>query len=218
MSRKTISSPPALIHQFRQPQGWLGRWFLRNMNKRHSPLTDWGLEHVAIPSAGTILDIGCGGGRTIQKLATAAPQGHICGIDHSQASVAASSKLNTAAVTRGQVEVRHGSVSKLPWPNATFNLATAVETHFFWPNLAGDVREVFRVLQPGGLLILIAEVYRGSGKASARMVEKHSHVIGMTLLTADEHHGLLADAGFTEVQIFENHEKGWIAALGAKAV
>ncbi|MGB7136477.1 MAG: methyltransferase domain-containing protein, partial [Acidobacteriaceae bacterium] len=113
-------------------------------------------------------------------------------------------------------EIRHGSVSELPWPNAAFDLATAIETHFFWPNLPGDVREVFRAIKPGGRLILIAEVYKGSGKTAAQMMEKYSHVTCMTLLTADEHRALLTDAGFTEVQIFENHDKGWIAALGTK--
>jgi SAM-dependent methyltransferase len=168
MTQRTISAPPALIGQCRQPHGWLGRWFLRNMNKRHSPLTDWGLSHLAIPSTGNLLDIGCGGGRTVQKLAAAAPAGKVFGIDHSSDSVAATSRLNADAMAWGQVEVRQGAVSELPWPDATFDLATAVETHFFWPNLPGDVREVLRVLRPGGQFILIAEVYRGSGKRRRR--------------------------------------------------
>jgi SAM-dependent methyltransferase len=217
MTQKTISTPPSLVGQCRQPHGWLGRWFLRNMNKRHSPLTDWGLSHIAIAPSGAILDIGCGGGRTLQKLAAASPQGHICGIDHSEASVITSSRLNSPAIARGQVEIRSGSVSELPWPDATFDLATAVETHFFWPNLPGDVREVLRVLKSGGQLILIAEVYKGSGTTVSKMAEKYSHVSGMTLLTADEHRALLADAGFANVQVYENHGKGWITALGGKS-
>lgn len=216
MSQRTISAPPRLIGQCRRPHGWLGRWFLGNMNKRHSPLTDWGLSHVAIPSAGAMLDIGCGGGRTIQKLALAAPKGKVCGIDHSPDSVAATSRLNAEAVARGQVEIRQGSVSELPWPDATFSLVTAVETHFFWPDLPGDVREVLRVLSPGGQFILIAEVYKGSGKTAARMMEKYSHLTDMTLLTADEHRSLLANAGFRPVEVFEQHEKGWICAVGTR--
>jgi ubiquinone/menaquinone biosynthesis C-methylase UbiE len=216
MTTKTLSTPPGLAGQCRQPHGWLGRWFLRNMNKRHSPLTDWGLSHIAIPPTGAILDIGCGGGRTLQKLAAASPQGHICGIDHSEASVATSSKLNAPAIARGQVEIRQGSVSKLPWPDATFDLVTAVETHFFWPNLPGDVREILRLLKPSGTLILIAEVYKGSGTTVSKMAEKYSHVSGMTLLTADEHRALLTSAGYAAVQVFEQHNKGWICALGNK--
>lgn len=216
MSQRAISAPAGLVDQCRQPHGWLGRWFLRNMNKRHSPLTDWGLTHIAIPSSGVILDIGCGGGRTIQKLSAAVTKGKVFGIDHSEASVGTATKLNAAAIARSQVEIRHGSVSRLPWPEAAFDLVTAVETHFFWPDLPNDVREVLRVVRPGGVFILIAEVYKGSGKAAAQMIEKYSHVTGMTLLTADGHRALLADAGFTGVQVFENHEKGWITAFGSK--
>jgi SAM-dependent methyltransferase len=216
VTQRTTSAPPALVHQCRNPHGWLGRWFLRNMNKRHSPLTDWGLSHIAIPRAGAILDIGCGGGRTIQKLAAAALDGKVFGIDHSEASVAASSKLNAAAIARDRVEIRQGSVSTLPWPDRTFDLITAVETHFFWPDLPSDVGEVLRVLRPGGVFILIAEVYKGSGKAAAKMLEKYAHVTHMTLLTADEHRALLADAGFLQIQVFEQHEKGWVCALGTK--
>lgn len=218
MTQRTISAPPALIGQCRRPHGWLGRWFLRNMNKRHSPLTDWGLSHVAIPPSGALLDIGCGGGRTIQKLAAAAPMAKVCGIDHSADSVAATSRLNAAAIAHGQVNVLRGSVSELPWPEATFSLVTAVETHFFWPNLPSDVREVFRVIAPGGQFVLIAEVYKGSGKAAAQMLEKYGHLSGMTLLTADQHRALLADAGFTQVQVFEQHDKGWICTVGARPV
>lgn len=218
MTQRTISAPPALIGQCRRPHGWLGRWFLRNMNKRHSPLTDWGLSHVAIPQSGALLDIGCGGGRTIQKLAVAAPMAKVCGIDHSADSVAATSRLNAAAIAHGQVNVLQGSVSELPWPEATFSLVTAVETHFFWPNLPSDVREVFRVIAPGGQFVLIAEVYKGSGKAAAQMLEKYGHLSGMTLLTADQHRALLADAGFTQVQVFEQHDKGWICTVGARPV
>lgn len=217
MTPKTVAPPPKLIGQCRRPHGWLGRWLLRTMNQHHAPLTDWGLSHIAIPAGGTLLDIGCGGGRTIQKLAAAASQGRVCGLDHSEASVAASARLNAKAVARGQVEIRQGSVSSLPWTEATFDLVTAVETHFFWPNLPGDVREVLRVLREGGRFLIVAEVYKGSGKTAAEMLAKHSGVTGMTLLTADEHRALLAEAGFVEAQVLENHEKGWICALGMKA-
>lgn len=186
------------------------------MNKRHSALTDWGLSHITLPSRGVLLDIGCGGGRTIQKLAAAAPSGKVCGIDHSPDSVAATSWLNAEAVAQGRVQIIQGSVSAIPWPDASFALVTAVETHFFWPNLPGDVREVFRVVAPGGQFILIAEVYKGSGKTSALMMEKYSHLTNMSLLTAEEHRSLLGDAGFAEVQVFEQHEKGWICAVGVR--
>ena len=50
----------------------------------------------------------------------------------------------------------------MPFPDGVFDLVTAVETHYFWPDMAADMREVFRVLKPGGGFILIAEAYKGA--------------------------------------------------------
>ena len=70
--------------------------------------------------------------------------------------------------------IREASVSRLPFSDATFDVITAVETHFWWPNLLLDTLEVLRVLKPGGKLILIAEVYKGAASFSSRAVERFS--------------------------------------------
>ncbi len=95
-----------------------------------------------------------------------------------------------------------------------FDLVTAVETHFWWPNLAGDMREVFRVVKPGGALIVVAEVYKGANTMASRLAEKYASRTGMTLLSADEHRALFADAGFSDVQVIEKRGKGWICCSG----
>jgi cyclopropane fatty-acyl-phospholipid synthase-like methyltransferase len=111
-------------------------------------VTDWGLRHVSIRPDNTILDIGCGGGRTVARLAEECTAGKVYGVDYSETSVTASCKTNSAAIAHGGVEVRHGSVSQLPFPEGMFDLITAVETHFWWPDLPGDVREVFASASP----------------------------------------------------------------------
>jgi 2-polyprenyl-3-methyl-5-hydroxy-6-metoxy-1,4-benzoquinol methylase len=84
---------------------------LRNMNARHSKLTDWGLGHISFGKRDTILDVGCGGGRTVSKLAAMAPEGKVYGIDHSEDSVATSRKTNALSIAGGQVEIQQGPVS-----------------------------------------------------------------------------------------------------------
>lgn len=122
-----------------------------------------------------ILDAGCGGGRTINKLAATASEGKVYGIDYSNESVAAARRTNARWIDIGRVEIGHGSVSHLPFADNTFDLVTAIETHLFWPDLASDVREVFRVLKPGGKLMIVSEIYRGgnTSKAFARRFWKN---------------------------------------------
>jgi SAM-dependent methyltransferase len=104
----------------------------------------------------------------------------------------------------------------LPFPNNAFDLVTAVETHFWWPNLPGDTREVLRVLKPGGTLIFIAEIYKGASTAAAKFAGKYASRAGMTLLSVDEHCELFTNAGYSSVQVIEERNKAWICALGTK--
>jgi ubiquinone/menaquinone biosynthesis C-methylase UbiE len=156
-----VASKRTRVNQCQKPTGLLGRFILWNMNSRHSKVTDWGLSHISIDEHNTILDVGCGGGRTVSKLAAIATQGKVYGLDYSKESVAMASRINREWIDMGRVEIREGSVSQLPFSDV-FDLVTAVETHFWWPDLPAGMREVLRVLKPGGMLIIIAEIYKGA--------------------------------------------------------
>jgi len=203
-------------NQCQRPAGLLGRFVLWNMNSRHSKVTDWGLSHILIDKRDTILDAGCGGGRTVNKLATIASQGKVYGVDFSAESVAFARRINKQWIDTGRVEIREASVSQLPFSADLFNVVTAVETHFWWPDLPSDMREVLRVLKPGGVLIIIAEVYKGANTVTAKLAEKYALLSGMKLLTANEHRELFANAGYSDVQIIEEPRKGWICGIGKK--
>jgi SAM-dependent methyltransferase len=204
------------LTQFQKPTGQLGRRTLEGMNKYHSKLTDWGLTHVSAKRRYTILDVGCGGGRTINKLAAIATQGKVYGVDYSEQSVAVSEKTNAAAIRAGLVEIRNASVSKLPFPEDTFDLVTAVETHFWWSDLAKGMHEVFRVTKRAGIFIVIAEVYKGATSAVSRSTEKQAPQTGITMLTPEEHRELFRNAGFTKIELDVFAEKGWICVIGRK--
>lgn len=211
-----MATRPTAVTQCQKPRGWFGRYTLWRMNKSHSKLTDWGLTHASIQPHYTVLDVGCGGGRTISKLAALATQGKVYGVDYSEDSVAVSQKTNPQFIASGHVEIRQASVSQLPFPDDTFDLITAVETHFWWPNLASDIREVFRVTRPGGQLAIIAEVYKGAMATASRMMEKYASRIGITMLTPEEHRELLKGAGYAEIQVDAQPEKGWITVTGRR--
>ena len=90
----------------RNPQGFLGRLMARGMNRTHHMRTNWGLQHVTIQENDAILDIGCGGGRTIRKLAEKAQNGKIYGVDISKDSVKVAKNYNRTHVKAGTVDIR----------------------------------------------------------------------------------------------------------------
>lgn len=215
-----MSAMNKIIAQCRKPSGLFGRFMLWEMNRQHSKLTDWGLSHAAIKKTDTILDVGCGGGRTISKLAELASEGKVHGIDYSEESVTTAHRKNTRWIDVGRVSIREGIVSQLAFDNNTFDLVTAIETHLFWPDLPNDFREIFRVLKHGGQLLIVAEIYKG-GKhlqgARKKIFDQHL-AANMNLLTPEQHRELFTNAGFAGLQIFEELDTGWICAMGRKGL
>lgn len=201
--------------QLRKPSDRTGRAVLARMNLSHASVTQWGLSHLDIGDGFTILDVGCGGGRTIDRLASIATKGKVFGVDYSEDSVAVSRETNANWIAQGRVDIQHASVSKLPFPDGMFDLVTAVETHYYWPDLPNDVREVMRVLKPGGTFAIIAETYRGRRNDWAYRPTM-TLVLRAAYLTPEQHRQLLVDAGYGNVQVFEEKTKGWICAVGTR--
>lgn len=203
-----------LLFQARKPTKWIGRAFLRAMNESHSSMTDWGLTHVGIKNDFTILDVGCGGGKTVEKLAAAATDGMVFGIDYAEGSVAASQARNRQLIKASRVAIQKASVSELPFPDNKFDLVTAVETQYYWPNLLEDMRQILRVLKPDGRLIVIAETYKGGKhdklKWPVMWLLRSSH------LSVNDHRELFSKAGYTDIEIVEEHDKGWICGVARK--
>lgn len=203
-----------LFRQVRKPSGWLGRRVVRAMNLSHATMTDWGLQQVTVPKNAAILDVGCGGGWTVRKLLALAPEGKVVGLDYSSASVAVSRDTNAHEIEAGRVQIEQGSVVALPFPDRSFDIVTAVETHYYWPDLPANVREVLRVLKPGGTFVLIAETYRGG--PFRLLYGLVMPLLRAAFLSDTEHRDLLTQAGFTEVETKHLSGKNWIFATGRR--
>ena len=203
-----------MLKQCRKPAGRFGRLMARSMNYGHSKVTLWGLSHVLINKDDTILDIGCGGGKTVNTLAKIATEGKIYGIDYSEVSVAVASKINRKLIDAGRVEILHASVESLPLPDDSFDLVTAVESYYFWPDLINNLKEIRRVLKPGGSVILINACYRDE-----RFEKRNANLARMGNFTyhlPEEFREYLRDAGYSSIQIDVLENKNWITAIGTK--
>ncbi len=101
-----------------------------------------------------VLEIGFGPGVTIARLATQVGGGSVAGIDASAVMVAQARRRNAAAIGRGQVDLRHGLVELLPFADGEFDRALAVNSQHHWPRPVANLREVRRVLKPGGVMVI----------------------------------------------------------------
>jgi ubiquinone/menaquinone biosynthesis C-methylase UbiE len=204
----------AMFKQFRKPTGWMAKLAGLGMNRGHEKVWRWGLEHIAIQPDAVILDVGCGGGGAVRILAQAASRGKVYGVDYAEDVLPTARRVNQALIRQGHVEIRHESVSDLLFPDDTFDLATAFETTMFWPNLVDDLREVRRVLRPGGTLLIANEAYK-----DARFEERNAkwaHLAEFQLQTPEETRQSLVEAGYAEVEINTVPDRNWIATTAQK--
>ena len=196
-----------LFTQCAHPQGKMGQAMLRFMNLCHAPLTNWGLSLVDIQDGWTMLDIGCGGGAALKRLLKRSQGAKVYGIDISEESVAKAIKVNADVIDK-QVFVQQGSAEKLPYEHRKFDLVTAVETVYFWPNLPNCLQEVRRVLKPGGHFSIMVEVVDTDSKWT-NIVE------GMTAYTPEQLKQFLDDAGFIQTGIHRK-KPSYATILGVK--
>jgi ubiquinone/menaquinone biosynthesis C-methylase UbiE len=175
------------------PKGRMGRAMLKFMNLTHAPLTNWGLGLIEFQDGWTMLDIGCGGGATLKRLLKRSKNAQVYGIDISEESVAKAIEVNADMIDK-QVFVQQGSAATLPYENAKFDLVTAVETVYFWPNLPYCLKEVCRVLKPRGHFAIMVEVVDTNSKWT-------NVVDGMTAYTPEQLKTLLDDTGFVQTEI-----------------
>jgi ubiquinone/menaquinone biosynthesis C-methylase UbiE len=204
----------AVFKQFRKPTGWLAKFAALGMNRGHEKVWRWGLEYIAIQPDAIILDVGCGGGGAVRILAQAAQHGKVYGVDYSKDVLPTAHWVNRALIKQGRVEIQHGSVSDLPFPDSMFDLATAFETTMFWPSLVSDLREVLRVLKPGGTLLIANEAY-----ADARFAERNARwarLADFQFQTPGEARQCLIKAGYASVEIDTCPAKNWIAVRAQK--
>jgi len=173
------------------------------------------MSHVKIEPQFRVLDVGCGGGRTIGKLANLTVEGWVFGVDYSKDMVKFSKERNRKLVEEGRIQLLQSSVHKMSFPDGFFDLVTAVETYYFWDTLQGAFRELNRVLKPGGKLLLVNEMIKDGEYEvdNAQMIARaHVHLRALEELMA-----LLKSEGFIDVKIFRKAGSPWNALLAKKA-
>ena len=202
----------SFVSQTRKPEGFLGKMMLRGMNSGHAKLADWGFSHLPDLAPEKAVDLGCGAGRNVGELLKKYPEAHVTGIDYSDLSVEKAAEYNRDSAAAGRCCIQQGDVSELSLPAASFDLATAFETVYFWPGLEKCFAQVAKVLKSGGLFMICNE----SDGTDATSLKFEKIIDGMKNHTVEEIEAALKAAGFSEVTGDHHPSRPWITVLARK--
>ena len=198
----------------RKPEGTEGEEMLERMNQSHYEVTGWALSYWEMQEDDRVLDIGCGGGATLHRMAEKVTSGHVTGVDYSDVSVETSRRNNEKNISSGKMDVLEGSVENLPFADDSFDKIITVESFYFWPDPQENLKEVRRVLKEGGTFLLVADTYNKEGldpKTLENICRFH-----LFTPTAEEFRKLFEKAGFTDIQIHVKEGTDWICVEGKK--
>ncbi|HKW33595.1 MAG TPA: class I SAM-dependent methyltransferase [Candidatus Acidoferrum sp.] len=164
------------------------------MEQEHLPITLPVLEKMRLGPADNVLDVGCGAGWLSRRLAKLVPQGRAVGMDVSDEMIRHGRR---ASVDFENLMFVTGEVQEIPWEPNFFSHAISVESSYYWPDPAAGIRDIFRVLKPGGAAWILMNYYRDN---------PHCHQWGdllavkTHLLSAEEWSEFFRAAGFGSVQ------------------
>ncbi|MCM1506869.1 MAG: class I SAM-dependent methyltransferase [Ruminococcus flavefaciens] len=196
-----------------KPTGTAGEEMLNRMNISHYDVTGWAMDFLELSGNETVLDIGCGGGETLNRISRKTT-GCLTGADYSPVSVRMTSKRNEEIISSGRMKVFETSVEKMPFADNSFDRIITIESFYFWKNPQEDLKEVYRVLAVRGIFLIVADIHGG-----AELSEKEIENIKKYNLynpTPEEFEKLLVNAGFKDVKIHTKSGTKWICAEGRK--
>ena len=191
----------SMTGQAARPWGSIGRAFGWMMLRVNGPMNARAVAALEMQQGETVLEIGCGAGDAVARLVRDGEARRIIAVDHAPDMVAAARKLNQAAMRDGLVDIRECPVSEMPFRDGSFDAVLAVNSIQFWPHLRLDLKEVLRVLKPGGRLVVAMRMTMEF--RARRRVE--------LVLRA------LPSAGFVEIDLEEADARAFkVALIGAK--
>ncbi len=163
------------------------------MERDHRRITEQTLDLMDLRPDENVLDVGCGSGWLCRLIAERVTEGRVVGMDVSDEMVA---RARHASVKLAHVMFVVGGVDEIPWEASFFTRAVSVESAYYWPDPARGLREIFRVLRPGGSAWILINYYRDN---------PHCHQWGALLavpthlLWAEDWAALFREAGFADV-------------------
>lgn len=146
-----------IVSQFSHPRGFVGSLVGMLMVRTNRKRNEWAVSLLGIRPTDHILEIGFGPGVAIKRMAALSTKGQVAGIDVSQTMVQQASKRNAEGIREGFVTLQHGSVEMLPYSDETFDKVFSSNSVQFWPDTVNSMKEVRRVMKPGGIFSIVLQ-------------------------------------------------------------
>ena len=147
--------PRFIALQARHAHGFLGRIVAAIMAAETRVQNECAIEALGVAPADRVLDLGCGPGRSLALLASRAKRGHVTGVDPSGLMVRIARRRNRYLIDSRRVSIVNAVGHALPFADGALDKVLCVHVIYFWDDLAENLREIARVLRPGGRLALV---------------------------------------------------------------
>jgi len=195
------------MSQFAKPAGFLGKILAKGMAWGHKDFYKNTAKVLNLKQDDKYLEIGFGSGLFIKKYASHVSR--IAGLDYSEDMVTLANDINKKLVESGKAEFKKGNVSSLPWNNNEFSVVVGIETFFFWDKPGISLNEIYRVLMPGGRLVIEMAYNKDDGIDHTKHIKK----MNLRLYSSEEMKILLDQSGFNHIVI--DYYKGfWLPLKG----
>jgi len=177
----------------RKPSGWFGKRMYSNP-RGHYKSFRLTLDKLQLKPDDIFLEIGCGGGVLLNMALETVK--HARAIDHSSDMVQLAKEKNQKALAEGRAEIVQANAESLPWEDNSFTCATANQMFFFIEKPMIVLKEFYRVLKPGGRLV-ITSIEDSILPKLFFVVWSHS----MGLYKNSDMESMLKQAGFQTVEV-----------------
>ncbi|HEV2914015.1 MAG TPA: class I SAM-dependent methyltransferase [Pyrinomonadaceae bacterium] len=172
---------------------WARAGRCESMERAHRPTGEQAIARMNVGKGSRVLDLGCGSGWATRLLAGQAVDGIVIGIDISDEMIERARKLSA---DYGNVEFRLASAERLPFEDDYFSHAFSMESLYYYADIAAALREVHRVLEPGGLFVTVVDLYE-ENEPSHQWIEQLN--VPISFLSIAQYRALFEEAGFSNV-------------------
>ncbi|MBI1814201.1 MAG: class I SAM-dependent methyltransferase [Deltaproteobacteria bacterium] len=187
--------PEFIARQSRCPTGLLGRFIARIMAAETAEANVELLSLLNPQPTDHLLEIGFGHGRTIERAAAQVPHGIVAGVDLSEEMVRMATHHLRHLIREQRVDLQLGDSAHLQYPDGRFDRAYSLHTLYFWPDPQQHLREIYRVLKPGGRFVI------GFGPRDDEKASASFPATVYRFYTSDEVRDLLDQVGFRDIDM-----------------